>query len=357
MTCSRRIARLIPLLAVFAGSSWAQSPPAGGAAPGPLDAIRGKATLDDADRAALRSWAEERIKQITSGDAGAALAVQQLRAEHGVANASPAYRDAVTAVYIELIRPQVHSASLTAAGQLVALLGSLNEATTYPVLIEALKDERIGVRTAAAAALRGLRVKLALPGGNYFAETMVALKDAAQKETSSVALQIMYQAMNYPEVVPSPPDPKLVLTSLLDVLEARAARYEAGDVRAEAADTPGLKALSGLVRNMSDADRNRCLVAVGPIFRRMVVRYKSELHKLSDKAGPLAQLRNDAEQLIEQCEALLTQLLSVSKSPEVGPKMRKGEIDYMTIEFNKWAELIKKQANKDFSISAGESAP
>ena len=87
------------------------------------------------------------------------------------------------------------------------MLNTLNDVSAAALLIEALGDNRVPVRTAAAIGLRNLREKMTGAGGTSVNDSIAALRDAGKSETSPVTLERIYQAMDYTGLA-SNPDPQ-----------------------------------------------------------------------------------------------------------------------------------------------------
>jgi len=344
-----RIAAAAVLIAVWTCAAAVAQPPA--APPNPFQPLSAKAALTDEDRAAIRKLVAERVEQIKSGSRREAVA--ELRDAY--AGASPAFREAYTAICIELITAAYKQAEPGPAAQLVVLLTTFNEVPTYRLFVEALRDERVGVRASAAIGLRALRAGIARTGNVPFNEVVEALREAGKRETSAVTLKTIYQALNYPEVVPSPPDPKADASAVLEILEARAKPYAEAKAKAEAAgaDVVGLSVARGLSKQLSDADRNRLLEAAAMMLRWALARYTTELYKIPDTANPyLLRERNDAELLIEEGEALLASVLAPSgKRPNVTEALqKKSKPEEIRGVWGEWVKLLANAVGKDFSL-------
>jgi len=331
-----------------------------------LTNLQGKNTLDGADGNALGQWMNERITAIGAEEpARAAEALALLRTEF---KGTDAFKEAYAAALIESVRPAYKNAKLVPAARLITALNTLNDPDARGVLLEALKDQRVGVRMAAVVGLRNLRVKLALEGAPVFTEVLNALRDAGKRETSSVTLKTIYQAMDYPAVVPSLPDAKANVATVLDLLEARAQQYAARKVRAEGAEAVGLE-LGGTLRSaMDDGERKRLTIAVAKMLKYAVTRYargdsdNRPLIKVEKGASKQAiELRNQTELLIEEAEKLLSELasskLEADKTIAYGMKTKDEAID-MIVAMNKWADILKRDVNLEFYMDeAEEPAP
>jgi hypothetical protein len=321
--------------------------------------LQGKNTLSDDERNALGQWMTERITAIGSEEpVPAAEALALLRGEF---KGTDAFKEAYAAALIQSVQPAYKNAKLVPAARLITALNITNDPDARGVLLEALKDQRVGVRMAAVVGLRNLRVKLTLEGSPVFTETLNALRDAGKRETSRVTLKAIYQAMNYPAVVPSLPDAKANVAAVLDLLEARAQQYAAREAPAEGAEATGLK-LGGMLRpSMDDAERKRLTIAAAKMLKYAVTRYTGgdrPLFKVQKDASPqVKELRNQIELLIGEAEKLLLELVAPKEppAPAIADAMKKAAdpID-MKIAMNKWGDILKEAVNLDFYMDEAE---
>lgn len=343
----------------------AQDSPAPSAAQNPLDALRNKTGLTDEERTSIRSWVQARIAALISDSPGNAYA--ELRS--ATANAGTEFRTAFAAACIESARTSYKTAGLRAATQLISLIHSIPDCPLEPafaLLQEALKDERPGVRMAAATGLRDLRPRIAAAGPAVLNVAFSALRDAGKRETSDAVLRIIYQATNYPEVIASPPEPKSNALALLEVLESRSALYDAGSTQTEGADAAGLRAIgqpgptgaAALFTALDEAERRRLIVAAGKLLQHAVKRYVHGPQPLIDvrtktRNPQIAEQRDRVELLIEECERHLSEWLQFKPPPAVFDRIRRGRnATEIVIELNKWADKIKETANVDLHLNA-----
>lgn len=349
MRTGSRVAALLLFASFAAPHTAAQTPPAPppAATPAsPLDAVRAKTALTDDDRAVVKTWVAERVDAVVGGSGGEAFG--QLRA--ALTGGSPAFRDALVATEIELIRPVIGPAPLAPAAQLVTLLASLDDLRTADVLIESLRDPRAAVRTAAAVGLTTLRKKIATEGGALFGRVVEALREAGKKETAGETLKAIYRALNYAEVG-SVPDPALQVSAVLDLLGARSEQYGRGEVKGESADLAALKLAAGLRPRFNDEQRNRYVLALARILRYTVLRFSSELHKVQDRiAAPVAIAdRNNAELVISEVESQLVEILKPPTAPSIRDAMKgKDRAFNVKMELNRWADLLEPVTGQKF---------
>lgn len=331
--------------------------------PDAIEQLQAKNVLTDEDQAALRAWVDERVRLITAGEAGdSAKAAQELRGSRALGTQS--FKDAYAAVTIEVIGEAYKQAKRDSAARLIALLNTLNEVSAHPLLIEALRDKRVPVRTAAVIGLRHLQKNLAKAGGTFFSETITALREAGKRETSPVTLQQIYRAMDYTEAG-SNPDPKANAAAVLALLEARGEQYGARKVKAEGADRPGLELAGKLVGQMDEPERQRLIVTSAKMLHYAVTRYTSELHKIRDKTSSPLQiaLRNRMELFIATAETLLSNLTPPPEDDDfktVTAEMQDQETDakatYMTIAMNTWSDLLQERFQFDVHTDVAEDA-
>jgi hypothetical protein len=359
------------LLLACATPLVAQETPPPPAAPGapaapadPLKAVRAKDSLSDEERGTVRTWVGQRVSAIETSEGPAAQAVRELKSEF---NGTNGFKEAYTAAFVEAARPAFKRAKVGPAAQLLTALAALNETATYPVFIDALKDERAAVRQLGGVGLRNLRAKISLAGPGPFGEALSTLRDAALKESAPVLLQTLYQALNYAEVGANSPDPRANIAAVLDVLDARSQQYkqqyEEGQVKAEAADAAGLHVAGALRGQMADQDRERFTLIAARMLKYAVIQYtQSQLYKLQDKsAAPQALQRRDRlELLIEEAEKQLADLVAPppGKAPAVSVAMKKGNAagTETVIEMKKRGDLLQKYGNEDFHVELSPDA-
>jgi len=335
--------------------------------PGQQDALtplQDKSALTDEDRAALRAWIEERVQLIVAGDpAGAGTAVKDLRKRF---KGTDSFKEAYATVSVEVIGSAYKQAKRDSAARLIAVLNTLNEVSSCKVLTEALGDQRVPVRTAAAIGLRRLRTELAR-GDDFFSQSLVALREAGKRETSPVALQLIYRAMDYTELGANPPDPKANALALLELLEARSEQYGTQTVKAEGADRLGLELAGKLAGELDEQGRQRLISASAKMFHYGVMRYTSELHKIRDKISSPVQiaLRNRMESFIAAAEELLVKLTNPGEFRTVTAEMQEKpegpKVTDMKIAMKKWADLLQQRfqiairVDEAAGIDGGES--
>lgn len=332
----------------------------------PLEPLRAKAVIADEDRAAIRNWLDPRITALASDTPGNAAA--ELRAEYG---GTPAFKEAFAGIAIELARAALKKASPTAGGRVLASIGALADAPADAVsalMIENLKDERVAVRLAAAVGLRNLRTRLAPAGGGFVGNAVNALRDAGKSESSAAVLRVIYQALNYPEVVPSPPEPRVIAAAVADLLESRVKEYGRSDVRAEGAEVVGLRTAGAVRGSFDDDEKKRVTSAAATLLKYGVTRYTrgaAPLMKVRDGAGrALVEQRDNTELLIEEAEKLLTELTGIKPAQSVTEQMRKAKDTEMRVALKAWAAQLKEKAGVELVIeeepeaaSAGGSNP
>ncbi|MFQ5805191.1 MAG: hypothetical protein ACE5I3_01935 [Phycisphaerae bacterium] len=357
----RTLYQLAVLATVFmlcvAPPATAQEPP------GQQDAVKSlqnKSVLTDEDRATLRAWVEERVQLIVAGEPrDAATAVKELRRRYA---GTDGFKEAYATVSAEMIGSAYKQAQRDSAARLIAVLNTLNHQASYKLLIDALGDRRVPVRTTAAIGLRRLQKELVRAGGNVFAESIAALREAGKRETSPVALQLIYRAMDYTEVGANPPDPKANALALLELLEARGEQYGARSVKAEGADRPGLELAGKLSGQMDEQGRQRLIIASAKMLHYGVTQYTSELHKIRDKTSSPVQiaLRNRMELFIAATEELLVKLTSPEEFRTVTAEMQEKpegpKVTDMKIAMDKWADLLQERYQIDVHMPVTEPA-
>lgn len=358
MTTPRFIVSLL-MLAAVASPLRAQAQPADSMA-----ALGAKTDLNDEDRAQIRTFVTERVAKIAGTDAGAArAATDELRTAFA---GSDAFLRNYAAACLEAVGSAYKKADTVAATRLLAVIDAFNVIEAQALLLEALQDDRVGVRAAGAIGLRTLRPKLAAAGADTVQKVLGALREAGKKEKSRDTLKTIYAALNFAEL-PSAPEPKANVAAVLDLLDARSRQYAAGTVTALGADDTGLRIAQALLRNMDDAERQRLTVAVATMMKYAIEEYASPATKLSDvrdktSSRELIETRNALERLIVGGEELLAALLKPEKAPTVAEQLKKLKMANMKVEWQNWVPLLQKAVNQDFALrelptAADESAP
>jgi hypothetical protein len=356
------------VLAGLVGVAWAQEPPPAPAVPptgaakaqepgGELTAIRAKTDLTDEDRGLIRAFVSQRVTKASDADpAVARQAADELRSGF---EGSDAFKREYATAALEAITAAYKNAPLPAATRLLAVVNAFNLLEAQNLLLEALKDDRVGVRAAAAAGLRNLRPKIAAAGRDAFVKVLDGLKEAGKREKSRETLRTIYAALNYFELSSSP-DTKADLGALLDLLDARARLYASGNVTALGADDTGLR-VAQLVKTLDDAERQRLIVDTATMMKYAIKQYTSPTSNLTDVAEDasreLVETRNGIERLIEVGEKILTDLVKPEKAPAVAESMRKGKTDDMRSEWQKWVPLLQKAVNQDFTLKEPTEEP
>jgi hypothetical protein len=327
-----------------------------------LTPVRAKTELTDEDRGLIRAFVNQRVAKATGAEAAEARqAADDLRAAF---EGSDAFKREYAAACLEVIAATYKKADLLPATRLLAVVGAFNLVEAHNLFVEALQDERVGVRAAGAAGLRNLRPKLAAAGRDVVAKVLDGLKEAGKREKSRDTLKTIYAAMSYFELS-SAPDTKANITALLELLEARARQYATGTVSAVGADDTGLRIAQSALKSMDETERQRLTVIAASMTKYAIEQYTSpatKLSELSDKdAGrELLESRNAIERLIVVGEELLVTLVKPEKPPAVAESMRKVDTDDMLSEWKKWVPLLQKAVNQDFTLKeapAEESAP
>ena len=314
----------------------------------PLQALRAKDTFSDADRTELRKWVDDRFAVIQGDDP---VAGGRAVAEVAAANTGgSAFRRELANVCIQMAGKSYKTVEIIPATQLLSLLNRINDAQAYPVFIEALADDRLGVRYSATAGLRNLRARLSVAGSKHVTEPLAALREAGLKESSKHTLRAIYNAMNFHEL-PNPPETKANVEALLALLSSRADQYMAGRVRAYGADADGLRVTGAFgASDMTPEQRKQFTIVVGKMLRYAVRIYTTAIKQDDGVVLPPSTSRQDTELLIREAEKQLAALLSppASKKPDITRWMRKVDQVRMKIEFNKWGDLVKEAT--DFEI-------
>lgn len=335
-------------VAGLVAAAWAQDT---GQQTSGLEELQAKSVLSDAELAKLKEWITARVAAIANSSNGTAEPAAELRAAY---KGTPAYKKAFVQAAIELISQSYGRASLVSAAQLVALAGSLGDMAAHPVLLEALKDKRVGVRAAAAASLSHLRPIIAQAGGTYVNTTLAALVAAGKAESSAVALRSIYRAMDYQSVSPAIP-PQVNAQAYLSLLDTRAKQFAQGKAPAWGAETVAFPLIRQMATSLSDAEKTRLIEDVGRVLMAAATRYTEKLIDIDDDtASPVdIQLRNTTEQLVIDAQALLNDLAKPgSNGPDVVSRMRKLDKTQMKLQLKAWAKVLAAKTGKTFDVDA-----
>lgn len=318
-----------------------------------LSAVRARPEPGDQDRAQIQAFVAQQVAAIAGNDP---LAAQQAAAALRAAYAGPdAFKRAYAAACLDAVAAAYKQADVVPATRLLAVLNSFGVLDTHALLLEALRDPRVGVRAAAAIGLARLRPQIAAAGADLYGRTLEALRSAGEAEKSRDTLRAIYRALDY-AALPSPPDPKRTAAAVLALLEARARLYAAGEVPALGADDLGLRLAGTLAAALDEAERKRLTSVVATMMKHAIEQYASGSRKLADvrERGSNQQLveRRDAmERVILVGEELLRTLLAVSESPpDVVAGMRKLDTTAMKNEWVKWVGRLRQAVGSDFSL-------
>lgn len=342
---------VVLFLATLAAPALAQlgEEPAGGLLP-----QRAKSNLNDEDRTAIREFVTQHIRTIVANENPAARrAGDELLATYA---GTDAFKNAFTEVALEALPPAIRRAELVPATRLLTIANVLDTTETRPMLIEALRDDRVAVRAAAAVGLRRLRPKVAAAGREPWTETLTALRDAGRQEKSRDTLKTIYAALDYSNIQ-NVPDRATNARLLLDLLENRARLYTGDtEVPAVGADDKGLRVIAKYTNALNADDRNRLLVVIGTMMQHALEEYTGGARKLYEVrtrgANPqLIEQRNAMERLVLIGEDLLTTIMQPDEAPEVTNAMRGLEIAEMKVEWQKWVGLLQNQVQRDFTLA------
>lgn len=346
MTTARLLIVLTALLACNVQPVRAQD------APDPLAPLRARTEISDEDRAQIRTFISQQITEIIGTDQ--ALARVATEALSGGYDGSDAYKRAYAAACTDLIGSAFKKAELVPASLLLSVLGGFQVADSRTVFIDALRDDRVGVRAAAAFALRRLQPPVAQAGGDAYAQVINALKTAGLREKSRDTLRGIYSALDFTKV-PGRPDAKVAVTALLELLDARVKPYAAREeITAVGADDRGLTVARDLLPAMSGDERRRLTVITATMMRFALEEYMSPQKKLmelpEDASGEMLLYRNSMERLVLVGEELLTALLSPAQRPQVVEQMRRQDKPAMRLQWEQWNALLKAASDQDFTL-------
>ena len=321
-----------------------------------MESLQAKGVLTDEDRAALKTWVDQRVQRIAATNPPKAMpAVAEIRkANDGTDEFKTAFAEALIAA----VTANFKNAEAGSAAQLIAIVNTFQKPTAAPLLIEALRDERVPVRTVAAIGLRSLREKLVGAGGSAVNDAVNALGRAAQQETSPVALDLIYRAMDFTGPGRQAPDPKVLVSALLPAIEKRSEAYAAGNVQAIGADAPALQIASRLTRRLDETEKRRAVIATARILKHAVERYTAELADITKDANRMQiELRNRVELLIIAADELLAKLEEPSQKPKLTEAMQETEDigtkkTDMKVQMNAWADLLQQAYQVDVHLDA-----
>jgi hypothetical protein len=340
---------VVPLLIAV----WATPFVAAQEAEDALSAVRGQNAISEENLGTIRSFLTENVGAIVGDDPLAAQdAFARLRAAY---TGSDAFKKAYATACTEAVRAAYGRADLVPASRLITLVGTLDAVDTLPLLLEAIQDERVGVRAAAAIGLDRLRPLLAGSGDDAQTRAIDALSTVGKQERSRVTLRAVYAAMSYGGGQ-NAAGVKRAAVALLEVLEERARQYDSGELHAAGADDVGLRVAARLATSLDADERKRLTVATAKMIKYAIERYTSGRKKLADVRDEnanrqLLQLRNGMERLIETGESLLGTLLSPpGDRPEVIDAMRNLDVIGMKNEWKKWGDLLQNSVGQNFAL-------
>lgn len=342
--------RSLVLLLVAAGSlrAAAQAPQDA------LNAVRTRTEITEEDRTLIRQFITERVGPAVGADPAAAREAQ--RALRTAYVGSDAFKQAYAVACVEVLGAAYKKADVAAAAGLLTTLHTLNAVQTQAAFVEALQDDRVGVRAAAAVGLRGLRGALTKADPQVFAGVMAALKTAGAKEKSRDTLRTVYAALDYTDVAGAP-DPRAGAEAIVSLLEERGKLYAAGrEIAAFGADDVALGIVERLVRSLTDDQRRRLIPVTATMMRFGIEEYTSPVRKLYDVRDgsgnrTTVEHRNAVERLVLVGEAVLRGLLSPKEPvPNVLESMKKLDTTQMKVQWAKWNDLLKTAVGQDFGL-------
>lgn len=352
--CARllAIASIMALAVGFAGAQEADDPLAG---------MRGSADINDQNTTAIREFVTAQVGAAAGSDAAQArTAIDRLR---GGYDGTPAFKAAYGTAAIDAISSAYKKANDAGAARLLAVVNTFRDGDAIGLYLEALQDNRVGVRAAAALGLARLRESIAASGADAVNRVLTSLLAAARTEKSQETLRWMYAAMNY-QGVPNPPDAQRTAAILLELLEARAALYGKDDsVPAVGADDEGLRIAQGYSAALDDAGKKRLMAATATMMKHALERYTMGERKLADvkdqsESNPLADYRDAMERLVLRGEQVLTALLKPAQDaqPAVFAKLANMDLVGARNEWKKWVTLLRDPTNQDFALEVTDDA-
>jgi hypothetical protein len=317
-----------------------------------LSAIRTQEAMTDENRAQIRSFISQRIQDVIANQpVVAGPAMVSLRQAY---TGSGAFRSAYAEIATELIGNAARRADLVPATRLLAVLTTLDSLAARDTFVNLLRDDRVGVRAAAAIGLRGLRQEIAAAGGNAYQETLDALRQAGEREKSRDTLRNIYSAMDY-ATLDTPPGLQPAAAALLGLLQARAQLYRGdADVPAIGADDAGLRTAITLVGAMNEAQRRQLILAAASMTKVALEQYTNrKLYETPEETGRDVQLeqRNAMERLILMGERALAELLKPDERPEVLDTLGELDIAGAKLAWKEWNALLRQAVDQDFGLA------
>ncbi len=321
--------------------------------PNPLPELRSRSTIGEEERAQIQEFVAQNLAGLQSGDAlRAQAAMEQLRAAR---QASEAFRTAYAEIIINAVRTGYTKADVGGAVRLIVLLNLLDTPNALPVLLEALQDERVGVRAGAAVGLRQLQPAIIQQGPDTCGRVLDALSAAGAKEKSCDTLRAIYEAMNYTGL-PNQPDVKRSAVAVLALLRGRGQSLAEGKADAVGADDVGLGIVFGARAALSEDEVEQFERTVATMLKYAIERYATGPRKLAlvTDRGSTRQAREqrDAiERLILVGEDALVTLLEPPAAPSVSTGMRQANTTKMKNEWQRWVGLLQTKLATDYSLA------
>ena len=350
-----RITRpLVTLLIVLSGTTcaaWAQADET-------LAALQARSEISAEDRQTIQTYVSRHVADLIGQDqTQARTATRLLRDAH---QGSDAFKQAYAVVCNEVFATGFKKAELRPAVRMLTVLGSFQTLDAHTVFVQALRDDRVGVRAAAALGLRSLRPQIAAAGGTVYTSVLTALSEAGGKEKSRDTLRAIYAALDYAALT-NPPDLTPAARTLLNLLEQRSRAYAAREtLLAAGADDAGLEAAARMLPALDDAGRRRLTVITATMLRYALEEYTSpekNLMEVRAATSPgMAAYRDGMERLVLVGEGLLRSLLAPPESPDVLGSMRKLNKAALKLQWKEWVALIQRATDQDFTL-AEQSEP
>jgi len=289
---------LLALCCVLAAASLARAQDA-------IEALLRQPSISAQDRAKIETEVTQRVDRLQrAGDDESRRASARARLHDAIQSgrASPDGAAIYAAVVASRLGPIVDGEAFLPALDAAIVLARIPHPSITPALISALGSPHPAVRLKAARAIQPLRPQIARNAG-LTADVLRALGRAGANETNELVLREVYRALDFPGAVNDFADAQACADALIQILESRAGRLEAGS-RDASFDRTGVPVAAACYSGADAGSQARLVDLVHRLLAMAADRY------FADDTAP--EYRPTLEAHIRDAEAALFSMMQAS---------------------------------------------